>query len=490
MRRGPSYSSVRRVGHTMSLFIGGRWEDRSETIAVTDPATGDVVGQVAKGNAQDAVRAVLAAERAFPGWRAVPADQRARFLRRVAEALRAQREELARRLTAEQGKPLADALGEVQSAADVFEWYAEEGRRVSGEMLPAPAPGRRFWVWREPVGVVAVITPWNYPMQTVARKVATALAAGCTAVVKPSSLTPLSAVALMHILEEAGLPDGAVNLVTGPAEEIGGVLSSHPSVRKITFTGSTEVGKRLMAAASTTVKSLSLELGGHAPLLVFDDADLERAIEGAVTARFRSMGQICHSANRILVQRQVLPEFRERFVEAVKALKVAPGLTPGAQIGPLINEAAVARCEQHVAQAVSAGATLLTGGVRPDNEALARGTFFMPAVLDACDSDMLVAREETFGPVAPLIPFDTEEEGLSIANHTPYGLAAYFFTRDLGRAVRVAEGLEAGVIGLNDARASGISTPFGGVKESGFGREGGHWGIDEFLVAKSVAVRL
>lgn len=474
----------------MSLFIGGHWEARAETIAVTDPATGEVVGEVAKGRAQDAVNAILAAERAFPDWRATPADERARFLRRVAGDLHAQRETLARELTREQGKPLADAIGEVQSAADVFEWYAEEGRRVYGEMLPAPAPGRRFWVWREPIGVVAVITPWNYPMQTVARKVATALAAGCTAVVKPSSLTPLSAVALMHVLEDAGLPAGVVNLVTGPAEEIGGVLASHPSVRKITFTGSTEVGKRLMADASSTVKSLSLELGGHAPLMVFDDADLDRAVEGAVTARFRSMGQICHSANRILVQRGILPEFRTRFVEAVKALKVAPGLETGAQIGPLINEAAVRRCQRHVDDAVAHGATLLAGGFRPTSGALSRGTFFVPAVLDACHADMLVAQEETFGPVAPILPFDTEQEAVQMANRTPYGLAAYFFTRDLGRAVRVAEGLEAGVIGLNDARASGISTPFGGVKESGFGREGGHWGIDEFLVAKSVAVRL
>ncbi len=474
----------------MSLFIDGRWEERPERIPVTDPATGEVVGEVSRGSAKDAERAVEAAARAFAAWRAVPADQRAQPLHRVAAMLREQREELARGLTREQGKPLADARGEIQSAADVFDWYAEEGRRVHGEVLPAPAADRRFWVWREPVGVAAVITPWNYPMQTVARKVATALAAGCTAVVKPSGLTPLSAVALMRILEAAEVPAGCVNLVTGPADEIGGVLTSHPQVRKISFTGSTEVGKLLMAQASGTVKSLSLELGGHAPLLVFDDADLDRAVQGAVTARFRSMGQICHSANRIFVQRGIWPRFRERYAQAVASLKVAPGLESGAQIGPLINEAAVARCERHVQDAVARGAKLLVGGTRPREGALARGTFFLPAVLDECSPEMLVTREETFGPVAPILPFDDEAQALAGANATPYGLAAYLFTRDLGRAVRVAEGLEAGVIGLNDARAAGTPTPFGGVKESGFGREGGHWGIDEFLVTKSVAVTL
>jgi len=473
-----------------ALFIDGRWETREATIPVQDPANGEVVGEVARGDAADARRAVEAADRARHLWRSMPADARAVRLRRVAAAISERAEELARLLTREQGKPLKDARGEVQSAAEQFQWYAEEGRRVLGDVLPAPAPDRRYWVWREPVGVSAVITPWNYPIQTVARKVATALAAGCTAVVKPSSLTPLSAVALMHILEEADIPPGVVNLVTGPAGEIGSVLTAHPLVRKITFTGSTEVGKQLMAEAASTVKSLSLELGGHAPLLVFDDADLSTAVQGAVTARFRSMGQICHSANRILVQRGILPAFRDAFRNAVLKLKVAPGLEPGADIGPLINEEAVARAERHVQDALERGAILLAGGTRPREEPLNRGTFFNPAVLDHCTPEMLVAREETFGPVAPIISFDTEEEGIRLANNTPYGLAAYFFTTNLARAVRVAERLEAGVIGLNDPRASGISTPFGGIKESGFGREGGHYGIEEFLVTKSIAVSL
>lgn len=476
----------------MSLYIDGAWERPTgdQDIEVLDPATGATVGRVRRGTAADAVRAVEAAARAFSSWRATPADARARLLRAAAAELRQRLDALAEQLTREQGKPLQDARGEINASAELFDWYAEEGRRVHGEVLPAPSTDRRFWVWREPVGVTAVITPWNYPMLTVARKVATALAAGCTTVIKPSSLTPLSAVSLVEILEQVGLPAGTVNLVTGPAEEIGDVLLSHPSVRKVSFTGSTAVGKRLMAEASTTVKSLSLELGGQAPLLVFDDADLERAVRGAVTARFRAMGQICHSANRILVQRGILPEFRARYVEAVSALKVAPGMEPGAQIGPLINEAAVARCERHVADAVKRGATLLVGGVRPREGDLARGTFFLPAVLDGCSSDMLVTQEETFGPVAPLIPFTDEAEALAQANNTPYGLAAYLFTQNLGRAVRVAEGLEAGVVGLNDPYASGTATPFGGVKQSGFGREGGHWGIEEYLVTKSVAVAL
>ena len=473
-----------------SLYIDGRWEECETTIAVQDPATGEVVGDVARGRAEDAVRAVEAAERARQSWRGVPADVRAVRLRRVAALVLEHQEKLARLLTREQGKPLADARGEVQSAAEQFLWYAEEGRRVQGDVLQAPAPGRRFWVWREPVGVSAVITPWNYPIQTVARKTAAALAAGCTVVAKPSSLTPLSAVELVRLIEQADVPPGVVNLVTGPADEIGGVLTSHPAVRKITFTGSTEVGKRLMAEASSTVKSLSLELGGHAPLLVFEDADLNAAVKGAVTARFRSMGQICHSANRILVHRDILPAFREAFTAAVAALKVAPGLEPGSQIGPLINEEAVLRAERHVRDAVDRGASLLTGGERGRDPNLVGGTFFLPAVLDNCGPEMLVAREETFGPVAPLIPFEDEDEAIAEANRTPYGLAAYLFTRELARAIRVAERLDAGVIGLNDARASGISTPFAGVKESGFGREGGHYGIEEFLVTKSIAVSM
>ncbi len=477
-------------GLMKSLYIDGQWEDRDDTIAVQDPATGEVVENVARGRAGDAVRAVEAAAREWERWRQVPADTRAVRLRRVAALILEHQEELARLLTREQGKPLSDARGEVQSASEQFLWYAEEGRRVHGDVLPAPAPDRRFWVWREPVGVSAVITPWNYPIQTVARKTAAALAAGCTVVVKPSSLTPLSAVELVRLIEQADIPPGVVNLVTGPAEEIGGVLTTHPAVRKITFTGSTEVGKRLMAEASSTVKSLSLELGGHAPLLVFADADLDKAVRGAVTARFRSMGQICHSANRILVHQDILPAFRAAFTAAVAALKVAPGLEAGSQIGPLINEAAVLRAERHVQDAVDQGATLLTGGTRGRDPGLLQGTFFLPAVLDNCTPAMLVAREETFGPVAPLIPFRHEEEAVAEANRTPYGLAAYLFTRDLARALRVAEHLEAGVIGLNEARASGISTPFGGVKESGFGREGGHYGIEEFLVTKSIAVSL
>ena len=470
------------------LYIDGRWEERDETVEVTNPATGETVGRVAWGTREDARLAVEAAVRAARGWRDTPSDARADILRRVAAALRDQSEELARTVTLEQGKPLADARGEVRSAADATEWYAEEGRRVAGAVLQPPGANRRLWVWREPVGVTGVITPWNYPLQQAARKVATLLAAGCTGVVKPSQLTPMSAVRLFEILEQAGVPAGVINLVQGPPDQIGTVLATHPLVRKLTFTGSTAVGRLLMEQAAGTVKSLSLELGGHAPLLVFDDADLDRAVEGAVTARFRSMGQICHSANRILVQDGILSAFRERFVDAVRTLKVGPGLEAGVSIGPLINEAAVERAERHVADARNGGATLLIGGGRPQAPGLRRGSFFEPTVLDGVRPEMLVCREETFAPVAPILPFHDEEEAVALANDTPYGLAAYVFTRDLGRALRVSERLEAGVIGLNDARAATISTPFGGVKQSGFGREGGRFGIEEFLVEKSIAV--
>ena len=473
-----------------SLFIGGHWVDTADHVEVTNPADGQVVGEVSRAGAAETAAAVDAAWRAWPDWRRTPADRRADLLRRVTELMYDHQEELAHLLTSEQGKPLSDARGEIIGSAELFRWYAEEGRRVHGEVLPAPGPDRRFWVWPEPIGVVGVITPWNYPCLTVARKVAAALAAGCTVVIKPALLTPLSAVALARLAEEAGLPAGTVNLVTGPSSEIGPVLMSRPEVRKITFTGSTEVGRQLMREAAATIKSLSLELGGHAPLVVFADADLDRAVAGAVTARFRSSGQICHSANRIYVERSVLGEFSQRFAAAVAALKVAPGNQPGAQIGPLIDAAAVDRADRHVRDAVALGARVLTGGRRPTEEPLDRGTFYLPTVLADCDHRMVVTREETFGPVAPVIAFDTEEEAVALANDTSYGLAAYLFTRDLGRAVRVAEALEAGIIGLNDARASWTYTPFGGIKESGFGREGGHWGIEEFLTVKSVAVTL
>jgi succinate-semialdehyde dehydrogenase/glutarate-semialdehyde dehydrogenase len=357
-------------------------------------------------------------------------------------------------------------------------------------VLPAPGPDRRLWVWREPIGVTAVLTPWNYPLQQPARKLATLLAAGCTAVLKPSAVTPLSAVALVRIIEAAGIPPGVVNLVNGPPAELGAVLATHPAVRKLTFTGSTAVGRLLMQQAAGTVKSLSLELGGHAPLIVFADADLERAVAGAVTARFRATGQICHSANRILVQDSILPAFRARFAEAVRALRVGPGWENGVEIGPLINEEAVARVERHVADAVAGGAAVLVGGRRPGDPALAAGHFFEPTVLDGCGPDMLVCREETFGPVAPLLSFRDEDDAVALANATPYGLAAYLFRRDVGRAIRVTERLEAGVVGLNDPRASAVSAPFGGIKQSGFGREGGPEGLDEFLVTKSVALSL
>ncbi len=469
-------------------LIDGRWCDADDgaLLTVDDPATGAVLGTVPSLTATEARRAIAAAAQALPAWRALTAGERAAILRRWHDLVLAHQADLARILTAEQGKPLAEARSEIAYAASFFDWYAEEARRISGEVIPSPWPERRVLTLRQPIGVVAVITPWNFPSAMLARKVAAALAAGCTVVAKPASATPFSALALAALGLEAGLPPGVLNVVTGAAEVIGAELTANPEVRMLSFTGSTDTGKRLMAACAGTVKKVALELGGNAPFIVFDDADLEQAVEGALVAKFRNCGQTCVCANRILVQAGIYEAFAERFVARVAALKVGPGQAEGVQIGPLINPAALAKVEAHVADALAQGARLLTGGAR---HALG-GNFYQPTVLSEVSAGMRVCKEETFGPVAPLMRFHTEEEAIRLANATEYGLAAFFYTRDLGRAWRVAEALEYGMVGVNAGVISTAVAPFGGVKQSGLGREGGHEGIAEFLETKYVCLAL
>ena len=469
-------------------MIDGRWCDADDgsVLTVHDPATGACVGTVPNLTAAETRQAIAAAARALPAWRALTADERAAILRRWHDLVLAHKEDLARILTAEQGKPLSEARAEIAYAASFIDWFAEEARRIFGEVIPSPWPKRRILTLRQPIGVVAVITPWNFPSAMLARKAAAALAAGCTVVAKPASATPFSALALAALGLEAGIPPGVLNVVTGAAEAIGAELTANPTVRMLSFTGSTETGKRLMAACAGTVKKVALELGGNAPFIVFDDADLDAAIEGALAAKFRNCGQTCVCANRILVQAGIYAAFAERFAERVSQLRVGPGLEEGVQLGPLIDPAALAKVEVHVADALAHGARLLTGGAR---HALG-GNFYQPTVLTGVTPEMRVCQEETFGPVAPLLRFTREDEAISLANATEYGLAAFFYTRDLGRAWRVAEALEYGMVGVNAGVISTAVAPFGGVKQSGLGREGGREGIAEFLETKYVCLGL
>ncbi len=469
-------------------MIDGRWCDADDgsVLTVHDPATGALAGTVPNLTAAETRQAIAAAARALTAWRALTAGERAAILRRWHDLVLAHKEDLARILTAEQGKPLSEARAEIAYAASFFDWFAEEARRIFGEVIPSPWPERRILTLRQPIGVVAVITPWNFPSAMLARKAAAALAAGCTVVAKPASATPFSALALAALGLEAGIPPGVLNVVTGAAEAIGAELTANPTVRMLSFTGSTETGKRLMAACAGTVKKVALELGGNAPFIVFDDADLDAAIEGALAAKFRNCGQTCVCANRILVQADIYKAFAERFAERVSQLRVGPGQEEGVQLGPLINPAALAKVEAHVADALAHGARLLTGGAR---HALG-GNFYRPTVLTGVTPEMRVCQEETFGPVAPLLRFTREDEAISIANATEYGLAAFFYTRDLGRAWRVAEALEYGMVGVNAGVISTAVAPFGGVKQSGLGREGGREGIAEFLETKYVCLGL
>ena len=469
-------------------YLGGEWVDADSglTLMVTDPANGEVIAEVPDMGIAETRRAIQAAEAAWPAWRVLTAGERSQRLRLWHDLMLESQEDLARIMTAEQGKPLAEARGEIAYAASFIDWFAEEGRRVYGDIIPPHLADKRILVLKQPIGVCAAITPWNFPSAMLTRKAAAALAAGCTLVARPASETPLSALALAVLAERAGIPAGVFNVITGASGPIGQELTSNPVVRKLSFTGSTAVGKLLMRQCADTLKKLSLELGGNAPFIVFDDADLEAAVAGAIQSKYRNTGQTCVCANRFLVQDGIYDDFAARLAEQAGELKVGPGLESGVVQGPLINQAAVAKVEAHIADALDKGACLLAGGAR---HALG-GTFFQPTVLADVDAGMLVAREETFGPVAPLFRFQTEAEAINLANATEFGLAAYFFTRDLARAWRVSEALEYGLVGINTGLVSTAVAPFGGVKQSGLGREGSRYGIEEYLEIKYVCLQL
>ncbi|MBB3141439.1 NADP-dependent succinate-semialdehyde dehydrogenase [Halomonas organivorans] len=463
-------------------YVGGRWVDaeNGERFAVTNPADGATIAEVARLGASETRQAIGAAKAALPAWRDRTAKDRAAVLRRWFELILEHQEDLARLLSWEQGKPLAESRGEIAYGASFIEWFAEEAKRVYGDVIPHDKAGRRLVVIKQPIGVVAAITPWNFPVAMITRKAGPALAAGCTMVLKPASETPLSALALAELGERAGLPAGVFNVVAGRSSEIGGELTGNPTVRKLSFTGSTGIGKRLMAECAGDIKKLSLELGGNAPFIVFDDADLDAAVEGALASKFRNSGQTCVCTNRFLVQEGVYAAFCERLVEAVKKLKVAAAEDEAAQQGPLINDQAVAKVRQHIDDAVGKGARLLCGG---EAHALGGG-FFEPTVLGDVTDEMRVADEETFGPLAPVFRFSDEEEAIRLANDTPFGLASYVYTQNLGRAWRVGEALEYGMVGINEGIISTEVAPFGGIKESGLGREGSHYGIEDYLEVK------
>ena len=463
-------------------YIDGDWvdADSGKTISVTNPSSNIVLGTVPLAGTAETKRAIEAANKAWPTWRSRPAKERSAILRKWFDLMIANQDDLAIIMTSEQGKPLAEARGEVLYGASFIEWFAEEGKRVYGDTIPSPAADKRIVVVKEPIGVVAAITPWNFPNAMITRKCGPALAAGCPVVVKPASQTPYSALALAKLAEEAGIPKGVFNVVTGSAREIGGELTSNPIVRKVSFTGSTEIGKVLIKQCADTVKKVSMELGGNAPFIVFNDADLDAAVQGVLASKYRNTGQTCVCANRILVQDGVHDVFLDKLSAAVSKLKVSDGFEAGCQQGPLIDMAAVEKVESHVQDAVSKGARIVVGGKR---HALG-GSFFEPTIVAGVTSEMDVAKEETFGPLAPIFRFATEEDAIAMANDTEFGLASYFYTRDIGRIWRVAEALEYGIVGINEGIISTEVAPFGGVKESGLGREGSHYGIDDYLEVK------
>ncbi|MBM4219019.1 MAG: NAD-dependent succinate-semialdehyde dehydrogenase [Gammaproteobacteria bacterium] len=467
-------------------YVNGVWRDAQggATLPVHNPATGGQLGTVPAFGATETETAVAAAHAAFPAWAAKTAKERAVLLRRWYDLILQNAADLAKLMTAEQGKPLAESKGEIAYAASFVEWFAEEAKRVYGDVIPGHQPDKRILVLRQPVGVVAAITPWNFPAAMITRKVAPALAAGCTVVCKPATQTPYSALALAELAHRAGIPAGALNILTGPAREVGGVLTGDARVRKLSFTGSTEIGKLLMAQCSRTMKKVSLELGGNAPFIVFDDADLDAAVAGAIASKYRNTGQTCVCANRLLVQKGVYEAFTAKLVAAVSKLRVGDGLAGETEQGPLIDAAALKKVEEHIADATAKGAKVASGGRR---HALG-GTFFEPTVLTGVTPAMMVAREETFGPVAPLFSFSTEQEAIAMANDTEFGLAAYLYTRDLARSWRVSEALEYGIVGLNTGIISTEVAPFGGMKESGTGREGSKYGLLEYTETKYVCV--
>lgn len=465
-------------------FIDGRWTGGAGAIEVENPATGEIIGTVPKFGRAETRAAIEAAHAAFIDWKTRPAAERAEYCRKMYQALMDNQEELGRILTVEMGKPLAEAKGEVAYAANFFKWFGEEARRVYGDVIPSPWTDKRIIVTKEPVGVVGSITPWNFPTAMIARKAAAALATGCTIICKPASQTPFSALAYGVIAEEIGLPKGVLNVITGSASQIADEMCENPNLKKITFTGSTEIGKQLSANAMKYMKRISMELGGNAPFIVFDDADLDLAVQGALASKYRNSGQTCVCANRIYVQSSVYDAFADKLAAAVKKMKVGDGLEPGVEQGPLIDEAGVKKVEQHIEDATQKGAKVVLGGKRHEKGL----TFFEPTILTGVTKDMMVAKDETFGPLAPLFRFDTEEEAVRFANDTEYGLASYFYTQDLGRAFRVMEGLEYGIVGVNEGIISTEVAPFGGVKESGMGREGSKYGLEDYLNIKYALV--
>lgn len=469
-------------------FIDGAWcdADQGATIPVTNPANGKTLGTIPRMGAAETRRAIEAADKAWPAWRAKTAKERAGILRRWYDLMHAHADDLARIMTLEQGKPLAESRGEIAYAASYLEWYAEEGKRAYGDTIPTNDADRRIVVLKEPVGVCAAITPWNFPAAMITRKAAAALAAGCPMVVKPATQTPYSALALAVLAHEAGVPAGVFSVVTGSASEIGGEMTSNPLVRKLSFTGSTEIGRKLMEQTASTIKKVSMELGGNAPFIVFDDADLDAAVAGAMASKYRNTGQTCVCANRIYVHDKVYDAFAQKLVAAVKQLQVGDGLEQGVTLGPLIDENAVRKIQEHIDDALEQGAEVLAGG---RVHALG-GTFFEPTILANMTPAMRVAREETFGPLAPLFRFSSDEEVVAMANDTEFGLAAYFYSRDIGRVWRVAEALEYGMVGINTGILSNEAAPFGGVKQSGLGREGSHHGLDDYMVVKYLCMGL
>jgi succinate-semialdehyde dehydrogenase/glutarate-semialdehyde dehydrogenase len=483
--------AVAATGVEERLLIGGEWVEAGDgrRFDVTDPGTGEVVGSVPDAGESDVRAAIDAAAAAFEDWKAQPALQRARILRRAADLIRERRDTIALVMTSEQGKPLAEAAGEVDYAASFLEWFGGEAERVYGQIVPPMNPDNRVLVLRQPVGVVAAITPWNFPAAMMTRKLGPAMAAGCTSVVKPASATPLTAALILRAIEDAGAPPGVVNLVTSRSSGmVSEELFTDARVRKISFTGSTEVGKELIRKSADQVKRLSLELGGHAPYLIFDDADLDEAVDGLIASKFRNAGQTCVCANRTYVQSGIYDRFVKRLAEKVSQMVVGHGTRAGVTIGPLIDGGAVEKAEEHVQDAIARGARLVVGGDRLTGGEYEGGSFYAPTVLDGVTPEMLISTEETFGPVAGITRFETEAEAIRVANETVYGLAAYFHTRDYARLLRVAEKLQYGIVGANSGIISAANAPFGGVKESGYGREGGAFGIDEYVDVKYVLV--
>lgn len=474
------------------LYIDGEWCHAlsGEMYPVYNPATSELVDTVARGGEDDTKSAIMAAKSAFSSWSKLPAKERSYFLKKVADILRGKVNDLAKLITTEMGKPTADAKAEINLAIDYLDWYAEEAKRIYGDTIPASSEKKRLLVLRQPVGVVAAITPWNFPMAMITRKLAPALAAGCTVIVKPAESTPLTAIEVIKAFDQAKFPKGVVNLVHGKAPEIGEAFMKSSVVRKVTFTGSTKVGKELARQSADTMKKISMELGGHAPFIIFEDADLEKAVDGVITSKFRNSGQTCVCTNRVYVQKSVYSDFNQLFIQKVKELVVGNGLDAHVHMGPLISEQAIAKVEEQVQDAISKGAELLCGGKRPDGSIYEKGHFYEPTILLHATNEMKIAFEETFGPVAPVFEFTSEEEVIKLANETQYGLASYLYTKDVSRIFRVSEALEYGIVGINDPLPAATQAPFGGIKESGIGREGGKYGIEDYLDYKYLSLEL